>query len=98
MEVTEQARHTYNVIILYNKNTNMVTQDNGVGIRIRKKMQNKLVKTWNPSPKGWYRWNTDTSRIVDRQSTIIGIMCIQDKCITRMENKLVTVQFFLLKL
>lgn len=44
----------------------MVTQGSCAGTGILKKMQSKLVKTRNPPPKGWYKWNSDAPRIEDR--------------------------------
>lgn len=69
----------------------MVTRDNSAGTGIRKKMQIKLVKTWNPLPR-WYKWNIDASKIEARQSTTISIMCRDhsSKRITRKESKLLT--------
>lgn len=59
--ILKQAKNTYQLTMLYNKNTNNFYQvsDTAIYMPYSNTYNNKI---WCPSPASWYKWNTDASR------------------------------------
>lgn len=74
VEVVEYARNTCQYILVHNKRTTMVNQDDNAGKRSQDKYNSNNVKQWSPSSVGWLKRNTYASKIDVRHSPTIGIV------------------------
>lgn len=89
MKVIGQARNTYHATLLYNKNTNIVTQDYSAGTRVNTKESNQALQSWNPSPKNGI--------LILLKLKLDNLFVCRDhsgRLHYKNGNKLVTVQFF----